>query len=89
MCLDLVNSLQELKFATEDVAIKDKQFNAEISTVQSALDNLFQFLVMRLDKLVQGVCPHEIVYSYNKNRLKTCFFLSVSSSGLLKYAASQ
>jgi hypothetical protein len=89
VCLDLVNSLQELKFATEDVAIKDKQFNAEISTVQSALDNLFQFLVMRLDKLVQGVCPHEIVYSYNKNRLKTCFFLSVSSSGLLKYAASQ
>ncbi len=60
MCLDLVNSLQELKFATEDAAIKDEQFNAEISTVQSGLDNLFQFLVMRLDKLGQGVCPHEI-----------------------------
>jgi hypothetical protein len=89
VCLDLVNSLQELKFATEDAAIKDEQFNAEISTVQSDLDNLFQFLVMRLDKLVQGVCPHEIVYSYNKKRLKTCFFLSASSFGLLKYEASQ
>jgi hypothetical protein len=87
--LDLVNSLQELKFATEDAAIKDEQFNAEISTVQSGLDKLFQFLVMRLDKLVQGVCPHEIVYSYNKNRLKTSFFLSASYFGLLKYEAPQ
>lgn len=39
MCLDLVNSLQELKFATEDAAIKDEQFNAEISTVQSGLNH--------------------------------------------------
>jgi hypothetical protein len=28
---------EELKFTTEDAAIKEEQFNAEISTVQSGL----------------------------------------------------